>query len=815
MLGYYWFEVKLFVIHQFDLRQIVFKQLFVCCRIPRSKEEAPMSIRDHVERLCARLHDSPQYPSQGATLFVDLERQEVRRKYLPAEVLVNFLGGRGANMWLLYNLLEEDRDALDPEVPLIFGAGVLTSHVPSATRGNFTGKSPDSYAILDANAGDYFPAFFKRHGYDHLVLYGRAPRLTLLRIAYQEVSFHDATPYAGLDNLDTAAAVERDFTCSERKDMALARITSAGENLVRCAGIMGGIKSIWARGGAGAKMGALRLKAIMVHGKPPEDPLPAPFKAHNKAIGKKITGTSVIKNALKTVGTPFLYKPSRVLGALGTKNNQETAWVDSLDADNFDPYRPGMDGCFKCPVHCRNQNDMTPEGKGGWGAGALKGLKGNASYDKAQAELEHGKRRTYNGIRNDGVFDRYDKGDGPEYVTVGKFGPNIGIREPEHVLRLNNILNDLGLDSASTGAALAWAMELYQRGIITQEHTGGLDLTWGNYPVIERLLFMTARRVGFGNVIADSARAVDLGHYPPEALRYRMAVKGLFQSDPHDARILKAFALGLAVATRGMDHLRNRVTLEINARINDDPAFKTALYGGVVAAEPNSYQGKEYAVRKCEDTFAVGDSVGMCRFDTKLFNSPTLPDTEDFAAQVSALTGLPFSAQEMERIGRNVIGLERLLNFRLGLRGRDDTLPPRWFEEGNTFGPFKGERVDPAEFERLKARFYALTGLNGEGVPTADWHEQLARVTTGFAVRVELPADTPGAPERAVVIDEPVATVAELRQTLARRLPEAAQRLADRNLNVAINGEMHLSGEHSVPVRNGDRVTVFPMIAGG
>ena len=116
-------------------------------------------------------------------------------------------------------------------------------------------------------------------------------------------------------------------------------------------------------------------------------------------------------------------------------------------------------------------------------------------------------------------------------------------------------------------------------------------------------------------------------------------MKGLFQSDPHDARILKAFALGLSVATRGMDHLRNRVTLEINARINDDPAFKTALYNGVVSAAPNSYEGKEHAVRKCENNYAVGDSVGMCRFNTKLFNSPTLPDPGDFAVQLTSLTG--------------------------------------------------------------------------------------------------------------------------------------------------------------------------------
>lgn len=774
-----------------------------------------MGIRDKVEQLCARLHDAPQYATQGAVLFVDLERRETRRKYLPLEVLRTYLGGRGANMYLLYNLLDEEREALDPEVPLIFGAGTLTGDMPAATRGNFTSRSPDSQAILDTNGGDYFPSFVKRHGYDHLVLYGLAPQWTLLRIAHEEVQFLDATPYVGMNNLELPGAIERDFACTERKDMALARITSAGENLALCSGIMGGIKAIWARGGGGAKMGALRLKAVMVHGKPDDAPKAAELKAHNKVIGKKITSTSVIKNALKQVGTPFLYKPSRVLGALGTMNNQKTDWLPTLDADNFDPYRPGMDGCFKCPVHCRNQNDMTPEGKGGWGSAALKGLKGNASYDKAQADIEHGKQRTYNGIHNDGKFDQYDKGDGPEYVTVGKFGPMIGLKEPEQILRLNNILNDLGLDSASTGSAISWAMELWQRGIIDATHTGGLDLSWGNYETVEKLLFMTARREGFGDTIADSARAVERGKYPAQALDYRMAVKGLFQSDPHDSRILKAFALGLSVATRGMDHLRNRVTLEINARINDDAAFKTALYGGTVAPEPNRYEGKEVAVRRCENTFAVGDSVGMCRFNTKLFNSPTTPDCGDFATQVSTATELEFSGEQLNEIGRNITGLERLINFRLGLRAKDDTLPKRWFEEEIQVGPFTGEKVDRKEFEAMKARFYELTGLNAEGVPKAEWHEQLAQTTTGFAVRVELPHALPGAPEKAVVIDEPVANVVALREALRRRLPEAQEALNDHSWNIAVNGRMVLSGEREQALHSGDRVAFVPIIAGG
>ncbi len=774
-----------------------------------------MAIRDRVEKLVARLSDAPQYTTQGKVLFVDLARQQTQQGYLPVEVFQTFLSNRGANMFLLYNLLEDGREPLDPEVPLIFGAGTLTSNVPGATRGNATSISPDSYAILDSSVGDYFPSFLRRHGYDHVVVYGKAAAWTLLKISYDKIEFIDAKPYAGMNNIDFTNAIERDFECEERKTMALARLTQAGENGVLCSGIMAGPKAIWARGGAGAKMGSLGLKGILIHGEVPNVEYTPEYKKYSKQIGKKILSTSVIRNALKKVGTPFLYKPSRVLGAMGTKNNQETTWVESLDADNIDPYRPGMDGCYKCPVHCRARNDLTPEGKGGWGAHALKGLKGNASYDKPQADIEHDHGKTYNGIHNDGKFDRYDKGDGPEYVTLGKFGPNIGLKEPEQVLRINNILNDLGMDSASTGSAIAWAFELYQRGIITTEHTGGLELEWGNYEVIEKLLFMTAAREGFGDVIADSNRAVDTGKYPEEALDYRMSSKGLFQSDPHDARILKAFALGLAVATRGMDHLRNRVTLEINARVNDDPEFKTSLYGGFVSAKPNSYEGKEFAVRRCEDTFAAGDSVGMCRFNTKLFNSPSLPDGEDFAHQLTALTGVEFTPEQVIEAGRNITGLERMINSRLGLRAADDTLPKRWFEESNTYGPFKGEKINREEFEALKQRFYAVTGLNEEGVPKTEWHRELAKVITGFAVEVDLPSDLPGAPEHAVIIDEPVDNVIELRDALRRRLPEAAEKLEDRSLSIAVNGEILISGEKETALKNGDQVTLVPMIAGG
>ena len=649
-------------------------------------------IHARIDRLMRRLASEPQFPTQGQTIFVDLDRQEIRRAYIPRRVVETFLGGRGVNMYLLHNLFDPSLEPLHADIPLIFGTGILTSLVPSASRGNVTSWSPESGVLLDSNAGDYFPSFMKLNGVDHLVLYGKARKWTLLHIEDDEVKFVDAAPWVGMDNLDLRAAIARDFHGVEGKDYGLAAIATSGENLALCSGIMAGPKAIYARGGPGAKMGSLRLKAVVMQGRSADLTPFRPHKTRNRDVAQKLLSASVIKNAMKVRGTPFLYKPSRMLGAMGTKNNQETTWTDKLDAENIDPFRPGMEGCFACPVNCRPLNDMTG--------------------------CEHTPQ------------DQYVKGDGPEYVTVGKFGPNIGISEVTQVLRLNNICNDLGLDTASTGSAIAWAMELMQRSIITSEQTGGLDVRWGNYEVIERLLFMTAEREGFGNVIADSSRAVDKGHYPPEALDYLMAVKGLTQSDPHDARILKAFALGLAVSTRGMDHLRNRVTLEINAKINDDPDFKRELYGGDVSAEPNSYGGKEIAVRRCENIYAVGDSVGMCRFTTKLFNSPTLPGYEEFVDQVANITGIELSLAQIDGIGLNIMGVERMINAQLGVGRKDDTLPKRWFEEAIGVGPYKGEKIDRNEFDQMLTRFYEISNLTADGVPRPEWRAELESVLT-------------------------------------------------------------------------------------
>jgi len=272
--------------------------------------------------------------------------------------------------------------------------------------------------------------------------------------------------------------------------------------------------------------------------------------------------------------------------------------------------------------------------------------------------------------------------------------------------------------------------------------------------------------------------------------------------------------LGLAVATRGMDHLRNRVTLEINARINDDADFKTELYGGYVSAEPNKYGGKEIAVRRCEDTFAVGDSVGMCRFTTKLFNSPSLTSIEEFSQQLNLLTGIKMGDKELLNCGRNVTALERMINAYRGLTSADDTLPQRWFVEPGSAGPFKGEKIDEAEFNSLKERFYEISGFEPDGLPNSGWWQSLSEVLTGYALKVNLPG-LKGIQRQSLVVNQPIDNLKELRSYLMARLPRAAKYIDDLSLGFAVNNELIVGSEKDTLLNNGDEVTLMPMISGG
>ncbi|MFX1475802.1 MAG: aldehyde ferredoxin oxidoreductase family protein, partial [Promethearchaeota archaeon] len=583
---------------------------------------------------------------------VDLTANTVKVKETPASIIRSYLGGRGANIYYLNKLLRKDVDPLGPDNVLILGAGLLTGLlVPNASRFNVTARSPESGFLGDANCGGFFAPEMRYAGFDRIIVTGKAKKPCYIYLSDETVEIRDASDYWGLDTYESQIALRRDLG-----DVQAAVIGEAGEKLVHFACVRNGVKNAAGRGGLGAVMGSKHLKAVVAFGTQgipvahPEQLLET-----TKRISDYVLGSKVIK-VMGTLGTPYLYDVSNALGAIRTKNSQLNAWSDSLNAEVFEGFAEKMVACASCVVHCRHRNTMG--------------------------------------------------GEGPEYTTIGLLGANIGVSDPQQVIELNNLCNRLGLDTASAGTILAWAFELYEKGIIDQKVTQGEELRFGDAELAKSLLEKTARREGFGDVLAESTQAVR--HFGPKSADYLIAVKNLPQSDPHDVRYIKAFALGIATASRGADHLRSRPTLEIFLRLPQK--VKESIYGTGISPDPTSYEGKEKPVYWSDNMYAVIDSVGICKFICHGFNSPRLIGYERVSELLHAAVDLKLDVRQLESIGKRIIDTERLINIRLGLTQKDDTLPKRYFDDPAPLKTAKGHHIDRHEYEKMLARYYKLRG---------------------------------------------------------------------------------------------------------
>ncbi len=611
---------------------------------------------------------------QGKVLFVDLTTQRMREEEVPEVLVRSLLGGRGINVYYLYKMLPPGTDPLSPENPLIMGLGLLTgTKAPSTSRFNITAKSPESLILGDSNIGGHWPASIRNAGYQYLIFTGRADKPVYLHLEKGHAELKDAAHMWGMNVHDFLVLLERDFG----KGAKAGFITRAGERLVRMAGIMGGKKAIAARGGLGAVMGSKNLKAVVCSGRGKVEYFDEPAAgAHRKEQNAYLVQAKVI-GTLGRYGTPLLYRPSNILGAIRTKNSQLNAWDESLVAEEIDKHVTKMASCFNCVVHCRARNSV-----------------------------------------DDGLGHK--GGEGPEYSSIGTMGSNLGITGAENVIRLSNMCNKLRLDTSSAGSIIAWAIELYEKGIVTDEMTGGRALRFEDYDLVVDLLQDISERRGFGDLLADSTQA--WRHFGEASKDYLIASKGLTQTDPHDPRILKGFALGLAVSSRGMDHLRNRPTLEI-FRLPKD--VTTKLYGQEVDPDFTAYDTREIPVAWSDEIYAVNDAVGSCRFVSHGFNSPRMFDYPHYVEMIRDVTGLNFGEDELREIGRRIIDIERFINMREGVTRDDDTLPKKYFDEGLPLKEYAGHRIDREEFEKMKTRYYRLRGWSDEGVPPQTRMEEI------------------------------------------------------------------------------------------
>ncbi len=594
--------------------------------------------------------------------IVNLTKGSVKIGKTPANVIRSYLGGRGTNVYYLNKLLRKNVDPFSPENVLIFGAGLLTGFlIPNASRFNVTAKSPESGFLGDTNCGGYFGPEMRYAGFDRIIILGKAKKPSYIFLQDGSVEIRDALDYWGLDTYKVQTELRKDLG-----DVQAAVTGEAGEKLIRFANIRNGVKNAGGRGGLGAVMGSKNLKALVAYGTQglnvahPEQLLEITKRVNDYVLNSKVI------SVMGKLGSPYLYDVSNALGAIRTKNSQLNAWSDSLNAEYFEEYVEKMVSCASCIVHCRHRNTMN--------------------------------------------------GEGPEYTTIGLLGANIGISDPKQVIELNNLCNRLGLDTASAGSILAWVFELYEKGIVDKAKFQGEKLEFENFELAKSLLEKISHREGLGDILAESSQAVK--YFGSKSADYLIAVKNLPQSDPHDVRYIKAFALGIATASRGADHLRSRPTLEIFLRLPQE--VKDNIYGSGISPDPSSYEGKEKTVFWSDNMYAVIDAVGICKFICHGFNSPHLIGYEHVRDFLQATVDLNFEISELQKVGQRIIDTERILNLRFGLTRADDSLPKRYFDDPAPLKTAKGHHIDRKQFDTMLNRYYALRGWNDQGMLSKD-----------------------------------------------------------------------------------------------
>jgi aldehyde:ferredoxin oxidoreductase len=563
-------------------------------------------------------------------------------------------------------------DPLGPENPLIIGAGLITGTIaPNAARFNISARSPESGILGDANCGGFFAAAMRKAGFERLIILGQARRPSYILLDDGKVNILEAGDVWGTRVIEAQEKLKK----MHGPGTVSAVIGPAGENLVRMAAVMTGKKNAAGRGGMGAVMGSKNLKALVAKGGKPISVAQKETLRSLRIEQQRYLKDSKIVQVLGKVGTPLLYEVSNRLGAIRTRNSQDNYFEDSLNAEEIEKYTDRMLACTSCVVHCRHRNILG--------------------------------------------------GEGPEYSTIGLLGANLGIAPTDQVITLNNLVNDLGLDASSAGTIIGWAMELYQRRIIDEKITGG-PLEWGDFEHVFELLEDIAYRQRFGDILAESTQAID--HFPSEASDYLIAVKGLPQSDPHDVRYFKGFALGIAVASRGADHLRNRPTLEV-FKLPDE--VRSGIYGRANHPDPSGYQDKGLIVAWSDDIYAITDCLGVCKFVTHGFNSPHLLGYDHFCALIKATTGLEFDPISLRQVGKRVIETERLINSDFGLTRMDDTLPKRYFDDPMPARKTKGHHVDRHKFQKMLDDYYQERGWDSEGtVPIENQEEITSLIST-------------------------------------------------------------------------------------
>ena len=605
----------------------------------------------------------------GKILRVNLTNKTSKEEPLPEQIAREFVGGAGFGIKYLFDEVKAGTDALGPDNKLIFAPGPFTgAGVPCSSRMSVAGRSPLTGAVGLGLSGGHFPAEMKYAGWDAIILEGKADRPTYLAITGKSVRFRDATRVWGTLTFDCQQIIKDEL---HDQNVRVCCIGPAGERLCRIAGIINERRAV-GRKGLGAVMGSKNLKAIAIRGtEPVHIASEEKYKKSRAFLLKAFKESPVLYPEFSQHGTPMVVEVTSAMGILSAKNWTATGVFvpEGLALESQTSRKIGREHCHDCPVGC--------------------------------SQMKMARAGAYAGILSEG----------PDFETIYAFGSNNGIGDIDPVIAADRLADELGLDSVSSGVTIGFAMECFEKGILTLDDTDGIDLRFGNDEAMMKVLRKMAFRDGIGDLLADgslaAARKIGKG-----TEKFAIQVKGL-ELAGYDVRGAKAQGLNYATAYTGADHCKGYAFQEI--------------FGVPVPSQVDrlAIEGKGKLTMWNQDIQAVTcDCAPMCKFLLDMA-VPAIA-CQNTADLMDAITGLSLTPEEVMKVGERVTNLAKAFNVREGFTRADDTLPERLMTEPLKAGASKGQLISRKDLDTMLDEYYSERGWDVKtGIPTRTKLEEL------------------------------------------------------------------------------------------
>ena len=602
----------------------------------------------------------------GTVLWVDLSKGTIEKKPLDESIVRKYLLGAGYLSRVLTDMIPAGTDPLSPDNVLGIATGLLTgSMFPQSSRHVIAALSPLTDVWGESHAAGFWGPELKFAGYDAIFLTGASILPVYLNIQDKTVELRDASDIWGKDVFETDDALRKEHG----KGCRVLSIGQAGENLVRFAAIMNDRDRASARSGLGAVMGAKMLKAVCV-----------------KGTGK--INVADPDNYLKYMDTVY----RRMLDNPFTPGRAKYGTTDLIEL---------MQHIGRLPTYNMRQ-------------GVFDG------YDKIGGEAINRAylvkpRADWSCLQRCGRFTRVAdgpyayQGGSPEFESQSALGSRCGNDNLESVLFSHHLANKYGMDTISLGGTIAWAMEAFERGLLTLDDTGGLDLSWGNHETVVKLTEMIALREGFGDLLSEgSARAAQKIGRGTEQFVMTVKKQEMAGQEP---RAQKSMGLAAVTAARGADHLYGFPVLD-EVGFDEDIRKRFGEQYLPEMADRLNPKYKGIMVKECEDFMVVVESVGLCKYGTQI---PPEFYYEDVVDALRIHNGLEVTVADLRTIGERIVNLNRVFNVQRGISRKDDVLPERLTEEPAPVGPSRGQVV---ELDEMLDEYYSERGWNVKtGIP--------------------------------------------------------------------------------------------------